>query len=211
MRGTSRERHCAVCDKQVHNLAGMTSREIEELISVSNGGLCARITRQSNGSLVTLDARIRSPRIAGLVASASLVFGAATAYAQSGGIQPDGNAHLTGSVLVPDGSKPVAGATIRLEANGTSVSETKTDEHGEFRISAQPGVYNVVIRQNALFGTRIFAASLHEGEQRLQPLKTHVELANGGTTMMGELVPVITYSPSYVFKHPLRYLKHLFS
>jgi ribosomal protein L34E len=45
MSGTPAQRHCASCNKTVHNLATLTPRQIERVIHASNGHLCARITR----------------------------------------------------------------------------------------------------------------------------------------------------------------------
>jgi len=32
MRGSTRERHCELCDRQVHNFAALTAKEIEKLV-----------------------------------------------------------------------------------------------------------------------------------------------------------------------------------
>lgn len=91
MQGGSRERHCQLCDKQVHNFAAMTSREIERVVREADGKLCARITRRGDGSLVTLDARPRASMAAQVVASASLAMSAASVAAQSSSEPPKPN------------------------------------------------------------------------------------------------------------------------
>lgn len=83
MAGSARERYCELCDKTVHNFAAMTAAEIERLVARNEGKLCARITRRGDGSLVTLEARPKTPIAAQLVASASLMASAAGLAAQS--------------------------------------------------------------------------------------------------------------------------------
>src|SRR5450631_4153461 len=77
MAGDARKRHCELCDKQVHDFAAMTSREIAKLVAQSDGKVCARVTRREDGSLVTLDAGAGGGRLAAQMAvSASLLLGA---------------------------------------------------------------------------------------------------------------------------------------
>lgn len=53
MTGEGAQRHCAACDRQVHDLARLTPEEIERLIAAENGRLCGRLTRAPGGHLVT--------------------------------------------------------------------------------------------------------------------------------------------------------------
>ena len=88
----------------------------------------------------------------------------------------------------------------------------RTDAQGNFIISTQPGRYDITIGPNVLLGVHIHAADLHEGEQSLEPVRISylpdrdysVETSTGGA-----LVSTYKYPISYLFKHPLRYLKHL--
>ncbi len=174
MEGGARQRHCALCDKDVHNFAAMTAGEIERTVRAADGKLCARITRREDGSLVTLQAQPRVSAAGQWLASASLAVGAAGAFAQSVGEVPKkAEAVLTGTVLMQDGSGPVAGAVVSLRTPDEVAASVKADEHGNFRIVVQPGTYDVLIRQNMLYGTRVFSANLHEGEQSLEAVKTH--------------------------------------
>lgn len=216
MEGGQRNRHCQLCDKQVHNFAAMTPREIEKLVFKNGGELCARITRREDGSLVTLEAQPRASIAAQVAVSASLALSAAGAMAQTTEQQakPE-TAVLTGTVLNPDASAPVKGATIRLRASDGSVVEVKSDPSGRFQIEVPPGTYDVIIRQNDLFGTKVSAATLHTGEQRLDLIKTHFYYVqddgtpySGGITM-GELVSVEKFRFVSAARHPIAYLKYL--
>jgi len=55
MRGDERQRHCALCDKNVYNLSGMTRREITELIERTEGVFCGRLYRRADGTVLTAD------------------------------------------------------------------------------------------------------------------------------------------------------------
>jgi hypothetical protein len=209
MRGTSRERHCDVCDKQVHNLERMTTVEIEALVTGAKGSLCAIITRRADGSLVRLDSRPKPSIAAGIVASASFAV-TSVAVAQSVSTNQPQQAVLTGTVLTPDGSKPVNGAVITLKQQDATVVTTKSDAQGKFRIAARPGSYEIRIRQNVLFGNHVRDANLHVGEQILSAIRTHFDWHdNGQYATMGTVTATISYPVSYVLKHPWRYLGHL--
>lgn len=55
MVGDEKSRHCAQCNKRVFNLTKMTRRQAEVIVEASGGRLCARITRQPDGTIVTED------------------------------------------------------------------------------------------------------------------------------------------------------------
>jgi hypothetical protein len=53
MEGHFSQRHCARCEKQVHDFRRLTAQEIEQRIrSHSSGGICARLTHGPDGALV---------------------------------------------------------------------------------------------------------------------------------------------------------------
>lgn len=55
MVGDNRQRHCGDCKLNVYNLSGMTRREAEDLIMNSEGRVCMRIYRRSDGTVLTKD------------------------------------------------------------------------------------------------------------------------------------------------------------
>jgi len=217
MQGSARERHCAACDKQVHNFAAMTSREIERLVRETGGELCARITQRDDGALVTLGSQSKATMAAQIVMSASLVVGAVASAAQGKGEQvPKADAVLTGTVLKPWELKPAKGAVIWLTSSGATVTTTIADEQGNFRISAIPGTYNILIRHQLIYGATIFEANLHPGEQSLQPIQAHSIVPGRGddgsyryTSTMGEIIGIEHYTLAGAVRHPLSYLKYL--
>ena len=124
-------------------------------------------------------------------------------------------AELTGTVLKTDGSGPVEGALISLRASNSVLATAQSDQSGCFRIAAAPGTDEVVIRQNVLFGTGLFSATLHDGDQSLERIKTHFShvhddgspYENGAT--MGGLVSKVSYSFGGAVRHPWSYLNYL--
>lgn len=55
MAGDDRVRHCAGCDRNVYNLAGMTRTEAEDLVHQAEGRLCIRFYRRQDGTVLTAD------------------------------------------------------------------------------------------------------------------------------------------------------------
>ncbi len=56
MTGDARRRHCAQCDLDVHNISNMTRDEAEHLLAkLSEGRICARFYRRSDGTILTRD------------------------------------------------------------------------------------------------------------------------------------------------------------
>ena len=208
MNGGSRQRHCQLCDKQVHNFAAMTPREIEKLVLRSDGKLCARITRREDGSLVALEAPPRVSMAAQVAVSASLALSAAGAMAQTTEQQPKpGTAVLTGTVLKPDGSGPFHGAMVTLASADSRMVLVHVDEHGDFRAAVNPGTYDIRVIGYFSNPVQIPGAVLHEGEQSLQPIRVP-EIATEMTTG-GDVAIQWRFSLATVARHPIAYLKYL--
>jgi hypothetical protein len=55
MIGSERVRFCAQCNLNVFNLSGMSRLEAESLIARTEGRLCVRFYRRSDGSIITQD------------------------------------------------------------------------------------------------------------------------------------------------------------
>ena len=106
MMGDERKRYCGECKLNVYNLSGMTRREAEDMIINSEGRLCVRFYRRSDGTVLTKDCPVgwqaikrRVSKIAS--AYASLVFAllsgiGLTAYFN----QPKTGANVLGEMAV---------------------------------------------------------------------------------------------------------------
>ena len=53
MIGTERKRYCGDCKLNVYNISGMTLPEAETLLEQSEGRLCVRFFRRSDGTIIT--------------------------------------------------------------------------------------------------------------------------------------------------------------
>jgi hypothetical protein len=217
MNGSATARHCSSCNKSVHNLAAMSTRGIADLIAESDGHLCARIMRRPDGSIVTADASARGcliSRAAGVLVGAALSAGAAAAQRPT---EPSKNAIVTGTVHDPQGLALERPAEVWFVTGGSSVMQVSTNAVGEWRAELAPGTYDVIVRNGPMFGERMKAVELHAGEQSFAPLNERFDLGHLGikdhgaqeTVLMGELTATYRYSVSYIFKHPLRYMKNL--
>src|SRR5262252_9589526 len=55
MTGDERQRHCDLCSLNVYNISGMTTGEVEQLITEREGRLCIRMFRRADGTVITKD------------------------------------------------------------------------------------------------------------------------------------------------------------
>jgi len=216
MTGSAAKRHCESCQKQVHNFAVMTPRQIDRTIAEHEGHLCARITRRADGSLVTAQELAGSgfaARAAGILLGAALSATAAHAESTSG----EGQAVVSGRFTAPNGGPPPSQGYVIFAADGQSVLETKTDRDGNWKAEIEPGTYDVIFRTGPMFGERVNGVELHAGEQEFAAIHGHIAFGHLGLvdgfsntyTTVGEVSITYHYPISYLFKHPIRYLKHL--
>ncbi len=149
MQGEGPGRFCQRCNKHIHDFAQLTPREIQALLRASRGQLCARLTRDAEGRLVTLPARAlpppanprRMPQIAAAAVLSLLGLGGAacsdrvTALALetdvgTAGIAP-GSEPRAGARPAPDrqqragGGRASLSGTIAREGGGAPLAEAK--------------------------------------------------------------------------------------
>jgi len=141
---------------------------------------------------------------AGVVLAASMACGAAAAQTETAPRE----AVLSGTVLLPDGEAPAAGATVALVSTNGPLVQVKADSKGEFQVAVEPGQYDIVIWQSLLYRTGIRAADLHAGQQILQPISLPSrDEEHSVTSTVGGIT--VQYPVSYFFKHPIRYIRNL--
>ena len=110
MTGDATCRFCALCEKTVYNLSEMTRDEALETLENNEGGLCVRVFKRHDGTVITADCPVGvSQRFrAGLRRAAALVFGAFTLTAFKGcNEEPEGR--LMGEVCPPEEVQPEMG------------------------------------------------------------------------------------------------------
>ena len=176
MSGDEKKRFCSECDKFVYDFSQMTRRQVEAIVSVHRGRMCARITRRPDGSMVTLEAppvhpivaRRASPvvnatlaAILGLgvpanalnvdVSAAQLIVRSdadgKSARTPLGG----GEAVVGGTVVAPQGAV-IPNAVVKLISDAGAELETKTSSEGEFRFAQVPfGAYIMLVEAQGFY------------------------------------------------------------
>jgi hypothetical protein len=163
MTGNDQIRFCEHCNLKVHNLSELSYSQAARLVARSQGRLCVRYYRDSQGAAITKQASRklhqigrRATRIAAGAFSATLSLATAAAQtsanfqsnsAYSSQAQPDKPVFastIVGTIKDPNGAV-IAGATISIlnrEANLSLYSSTSDD--GTFRFDAlAAGVYEI--------------------------------------------------------------------
>lgn len=166
MSGDDRVRFCSQCNLHVYNFAELTRKEAAALITATEGRMCGRIYRRSDGTVITKDcpvglrairrrvARATGAIFATVVALSSAVLGQkptqkASSCKQQVTIsrkQTDAEAGvITGTILDVQGVV-IAGARIKVTDRISKKSvDTTSDEKGGFRIAVSgPGPYDVI-------------------------------------------------------------------
>lgn len=133
MAGNDEVRFCSHCSKHVHNFAKLTRRQAEDLVTRSQGSICARIERRADASIVTREAafsvrtaRLRASRWTGAAFAALIgLLGGSSVHAQDAKDKPES---------CPNGSKMVfkrKRSALADDATSYAVlSGTVTDAHG---------------------------------------------------------------------------------
>jgi len=154
MPGTDRVRHCSQCAKNVYNLSAMTQREAGKLLRETEGRLCARLYRRTDGTILTENCSVGLRAIGAKVsrwAGAAMAM-ATVAYAQVP-LMPitaaqvlDFQHTISGVVQDPTGAViPNAQITI-LDGNSGKKYIATSGSRGEFRIeSVSSGSYKFAV------------------------------------------------------------------
>ncbi len=201
-------RHCAHCDKHVHDLARLTQREIERLILSSDGYLCARVVRGADGSIQARAAP--APPLAAWVAAGVLF---STGYAAAQSATPF-TAVVRGKVLhAAAPNQQVQPRTVRFARNGRQMAEVQADDQGNWRTELPAGTYDVIIG-GPMFGERVNDVMLHAGEQEFSPIRPRFAFGHLGldreqetSVTVGELISTISgMNLRYAAHHPLAYI-----
>lgn len=62
MTGDDTVRHCSQCACNVYDLSAIPAKAGERLLEQASGGICVQIVRRPDGTLVTADAPVETPR-----------------------------------------------------------------------------------------------------------------------------------------------------
>jgi hypothetical protein len=126
MKGNDQLRFCGECKKNVFNLSAMTRRDAEALLKETNGTICVRLYRRSDGTTLTEDCPVGlRMKIARLKRRVAWAIAGAMGFAIAGCSTP-----LQGSLVIPatsEGSKPKATATDSKPAASQPQNPTKSE------------------------------------------------------------------------------------
>ena len=201
MSGNDEIRFCSHCAQSVHNLSTLNRAEIEKLIERSNGRLCVRYVKTSQGKLIAAlpenKSQIKRQRaIAARILASSLAF-STVAYAQSTPVSKNSseqtqvdnarkinptqkNSMLSGVVNDASGAV-VPGARITLrntKTNEFQIALSSDEGFYEFK-KVEPAVYQIEIEKDG------FIKAIHENVEVLNGMKLEMpfSLEVGGATV----------------------------
>ncbi|HXG64347.1 MAG TPA: carboxypeptidase-like regulatory domain-containing protein [Blastocatellia bacterium] len=166
MMGNERKRYCVECDKFVYNLSQMTERQAKALLAASRGNLCARFTRDPDGSILFLAeepppglrliSRRASPVATAVVTAIIGLSGNAIARPRSldapitrtagEGTKKDARPEmpgqsgwLIGTIKDPMGAV-IAGAAVTLTSDSTGeIQSVTSSDEGQYRFAVTGG------------------------------------------------------------------------
>ncbi len=176
MSGDEKKRFCSECNKFVYDFSKMTRRQVEAIVSIHQGRMCARITRRPDGSLLTLEtppahpivARRASPVVnATLAAILGLSVPANALNAEISAAQliirsdadrecartpfGGGEAVVSGIVLDPQVAV-IPNAVVKLISDAGVELKTKTSAEGEFTFAQVPfGSYLLLVEAQGFY------------------------------------------------------------
>ena len=176
MSGDEKKRFCSECDKFVYDFSQMTRRQVEAIVSIHRGRMCARITRRPDGSLLTMEtppahpviARRASPvvnatlaAILGLNApanalnvdvSAARLITRADADSKGAETPYGGGEALVGGTVIDLKGAVIPSAVVKLISDAGAELETKTSSEGEFTFARVPyGAYIMLIEVQGFY------------------------------------------------------------
>jgi hypothetical protein len=159
MHGDNRVRHCAECNLQVFNFSEMTSTEIESVVAVTTGRLCARFYQRTDGTMLTKNcpvgfrsAILRASHVAAATLTAILSIvpaRAASSYTPSVSsllqIQPARDSVLL-EVVDPQGAA-VANAKITIlnEKTGAKIKSVTNGSGNLMLAGLPPGLFEITV------------------------------------------------------------------
>jgi hypothetical protein len=208
MQGGVRSRYCSACEKTVHDVAKMTPRDVERLALRAAMGeeVCARLTRDAAGELVTLEARGGgfAGKAAGVVMAAVVAVGSAAAQ---GVTNEKPLAMLTGRLVNDDGSAvkgPMAYPFVLLRDESGVNHAGRIAPDGTFSVWAPAGAYDVYTPG---YGVLVKNAVLHSGPQSVGDVRPAKDEGVIYTTSGGALAARL--NGRYWLRHPVRFVQVL--
>lgn len=206
IQGSGADRFCLRCNKAVYDFEAMTPRQIEARIEANRGRLCARITRATDGRIVTLPSPIppsswlerRASPVVSAVVTALLGLGGAAA--ETSPPEPPEAAAARDRAPQPESSTPPPAASGKGRMGGTVKDEAGLGLPGfELRLESAHGGRSrstiTLADGNFSFdgleaGTYLLEGSL-EGFSPISPIEVLVK-ADRGVNLEIQVSPIVT-------------------
>jgi hypothetical protein len=185
MRGNEQIRFCSHCAKDVHNLSEMTRKRARKIVAESNGGICVRYTRRSDGRIQTIKNTLhqisRQTGIAAGVLGTSLTV-STLAYAQDEvKVSPSENVvavevenkkndspngSISGTITDPNGAV-ISFALVTLVNEQTAFYQSvNSNQEGVYEFKDVPiGDYKLKVDAGGFASKEIAQTSIDGGEQ----------------------------------------------
>jgi hypothetical protein len=172
MDGDGRRRHCLKCDKPVYDFAQLSPREIAGVIEASQGQLCARLTRDDWGRLLTLEPPVTADPLPSRRVSTLATAVVTAVLGLSGAAWTDPVTTVSPAAEQGTGERPEGNRPQRTGSPGSSLSGRLATEAGEPVPDAEIKLYNQLDRQERVRRTdadgRFSFASITAGIYELQ-------------------------------------------
>jgi carboxypeptidase family protein len=218
MTGDDRVRFCDLCNLHVYNIARMTHKEASALIANSEGRVCARLYRRTDGTIITKDCpvglralRRRVAKAAGAVFATLMGFLGVVAGQEPAGKKSSckkqvavtkkveqssiSNGVFSGTIL-DQNDAVIPGAQIIITNRKSKESyRTQTNPEGRFLTAAiPPGLYDVVVKSNGFKNLEVKKVSLADKEA----VRLEIILMVDGDALIGVIAvtPLIDTSSS---------------
>jgi Carboxypeptidase regulatory-like domain len=204
MSGDGEVRFCDQCQLHVYNISEMTRERVEELLTIKEGRICARLYRRADGTVLTKDCpvglralrrhvgRVASATLTTLLSLAAGVLGQTLArtgkHESTAGqklhstnllsLNPqEGRALLWGVITDPQGT-PIAGARVTILSEKSKYKRTiKSDSKGQFKFGLlEPGLYTLKVESAFFQSFERAHFNLHSSDE----LRYDVSLNIGG-------------------------------
>jgi hypothetical protein len=188
MHGDGRRRHCLKCDKPVYDFAQLSPREIAGVIEASQGKLCARLTRDGSGRLLTLEPPVTADPLPSRRVSPLATAVVTAVLGLSGTAWTNPATTVSPAAEQGTGERPEGNRPQRAGNAGSSLSGTLTNEAGEPVPDAEIKLYNQLDRQERVRRTdadgRFSFASITAGIYELQASAGGHDAAQQGNILL---------------------------
>ena len=209
MVGNDHVRFCDQCNLNVYNISSMTRKQAEALVVSTEGRLCVRLYKRTDGTVITQDCpvglralRRRVSRIAGAAFTALMSFCMSVSGQESSRVctqdsgkllvnikktqadSHDGSAAISGTVIDPQGAA-VPGARLTLINEKSEAEQVlfSTDD-GKFQyLSLAAGTYTLKVEMSGFKTTKVMGVIAKPNE--VNSFNVSLELGDKYTEMVG--------------------------